>query len=169
MFPLHFAHFVRSLSLCCGAAMSIHLADGPKSLTCGGNNYPVLELNMGCRKCRSDNNSKICNKKFVAGPHGHNTVVICWGIKSSRKWVQLWQYRLDKNEVAKLFANCEIFFGRSKRTFFSSCLYASTEKSTEWADKLTRAQLHRGGCLPYFPHGHTPILLSLLAGRHEPH
>ena len=30
------------------AAMSIHLADGPKSLTCGGNNYHVNELNLGC-------------------------------------------------------------------------------------------------------------------------
>ena len=38
-----------SLSLCCGAAMSIHLADGPESLTCGGNNYCVYELNLGYR------------------------------------------------------------------------------------------------------------------------
>ena len=36
------------LSLSLAAAMSIHLADGPKSLTCGGNNYPVHELNLGC-------------------------------------------------------------------------------------------------------------------------
>ena len=36
------------LPLSLAAAMSIHLADGPKSLTCGGNNYPVHELNLGC-------------------------------------------------------------------------------------------------------------------------